>query len=183
MLMAFVDNARSVSLSGRVWSAALARRNALYRLLARHVGGRRLRRASALSTSSSRGDQIITKDAWNTEIQLNNPSTSQETLDLLRNLLGFSDQELARALGVKARSVKRWRAGGQISTESEECLFDLKRTVVALAELELPPANVRAWFFYRNQFLQEERPIDVFTSGRYAALRPAIDAMADAAFA
>jgi DNA-binding transcriptional regulator YiaG len=180
MLIAYVDNADEVPLFGRFRPAG--RRNPLLRLLAVYAREPRLRRESAHSTSPSRGDQI-TKEARSSELQLNKPGTSVETLDLLRNLLGFSDQELARALGVTARSIKRWRAGGQISTESEECLFDFKRTVVALAELELPPANIRAWFFYRNPFLREERPIDVFTSGRYAALRPAIDAMANAAFA
>jgi transcriptional regulator with XRE-family HTH domain len=180
MMTVYVGNAVSFQLP--IWRAGMgAGRNHHPRFLVRYVRGRMWRQETACSASSSRGDPIITKEAWFSELQLNKPST--ETLDLLRNLLGFSDQELARALGVTARSVKRWRAGGQISTESEERLFDLMRAVTALANLDLPPANIRAWFFYRNPFLKEERPIDVFATGKYAVLRPAIDAIANAAFA
>jgi transcriptional regulator with XRE-family HTH domain len=182
MLICYVDNYASVPFPGRSWPGSSTGRNPARSFLAVWVRRLEALREAAESASSSRGDLIITREA-RFEPQLNKPRDSTETLDLLRNLLGFSDQELARALGVTDRSVKRWRAGGRISTESEERLFDLMRTVAALAELELPPANIRAWFFYRNRFLHEERPIDVFHTGRYEALRPAIDAISDASFA
>jgi uncharacterized protein (DUF2384 family) len=109
--------------------------------------------------------------------------TSKDTLDVLRNIVGFSDKEMARALCVTDRSIKRWRSGAPISTESEERLFDLARTVAGLAEFQLPPANIRAWFFHRNRFLDEERPIDVFSNGGYLAIQPALAAIANAAYA
>jgi uncharacterized protein (DUF2384 family) len=182
MLSYFVDNAGSATLVGRILRTEVsAKSKPTRRARARYVRRLGLRQQTAWSASLSRGDPIITQDA-RFELQLNKARPSKETLDLLRNLLGFSDQELARALDVTTRSVHRWRAGGRISTESEERLFDLMRIVAALAELELPPANIRAWFFYRNPFLQEERPIDVFAKGRYTALRPAVDAIGDAAY-
>jgi uncharacterized protein (DUF2384 family) len=108
---------------------------------------------------------------------------SKDTLGVLRNVVGFSDKELARALQVTDRSVKRWRTGASISTESEERLFDLTRIVASLAELGLPPANVRAWFFYRNPFINEERPIDAFAAGGYISVQPAIAAINNSVYA
>jgi uncharacterized protein (DUF2384 family) len=114
---------------------------------------------------------------------LGRPTTPKDTLGVLRAVAGFSDQELARALDVTDRSIKRWRNGGAISTASEERLFDLARIVATLAELALPAANVRAWFFHRTPFLAEERPIDVFRTGGFPAVQPALAAVADAAYA
>lgn len=145
------------------------------------IGSPGTRPSRLLLASLLQGGFIITKEAWS-EVKLNKPRPSKETLDLLRTFLGFTDREIGRALGVTDRSVKRWRAGGQISTESEERLFDFMRIVAALAEQELPPENIRAWFFYRNLFLDERRPIDVFRTGEYNAVRPAIHAIEDAAF-
>lgn len=114
---------------------------------------------------------------------LGRPAPPKDTLGVLRAVVGFSDQELARALNVTDRSIKRWRNGGAISTDSEERLFDLARIVATLADLDLPAANVRAWFFHRTPFLAEERPIDVFRTGGFSAVQPALAAVADAAYA
>lgn len=114
---------------------------------------------------------------------LGRPATPKDTLGVLRTVVGFSDQELSRALDVTDRSIKRWRNGGAISTESEERLFDLSRIVATLAELGLPAANIRSWFFHRTPFLAEERPIDVLQTGGFRAIQPALAALADAAYA
>jgi DNA-binding transcriptional regulator YiaG len=114
---------------------------------------------------------------------LGRPMTPKDTLRVLREEVGLSDQELARALNVTDRSVKRWRAGAAITTESQERLFDLARIAATLAGFELPPANVRAWFFHRSPFLEEQRPIDVFASEGFDAVQPAVAAIGDAAYA
>lgn len=114
---------------------------------------------------------------------LRRPATHEATLSVLRDVLGFSDQEIARALQVTDRSVKRWRAGAAISTESLESLFDLVRVASALADLGLPAANIRAWFFHRNRFLDERRPIDVFAEDGFDAVHAAVSAITDGAYA
>lgn len=114
---------------------------------------------------------------------LGRPMTPKDTLRVLREEVELSDQELARALNVTDRSVKRWRAGAAITTESQEQLFDLARIAATLAGFKLPPANVRAWFFHRNPFLGEQRPIDVFASEGFEAVQPALAAIGDAAYA
>jgi uncharacterized protein (DUF2384 family) len=101
---------------------------------------------------------------------------------VLRDVVGFSDQEIARALRVTDRSVKRWRSGEAISTESLELLFDLARIVSSLAEVGLPAPDIRAWFFHRNRFLEEQRPIDVFADGGFDAVYPALAALNDGAY-
>lgn len=128
-----------------------------------------------------RSERIIVDTALS--VQLARPLPAKDTLNVLRNIVGFSDKELARVLNVTDRSVKRWRAGASISTESEELLFDLARVIAALAELELPPSNIRAWFFYRNPFIGNERPIDVYAKGGYKAVQPAISAIQNSVFA
>jgi uncharacterized protein (DUF2384 family) len=114
---------------------------------------------------------------------LRRPTTHEDTLKVLRDTVGFSDQEIARALRVTDRSVKRWRAGEAISTESLETLFDLARVVSSLADLGLPAPNVRAWFFHRNRFLEEQRPIEVFAEHGFDAVYLAVAAIADGAYA
>jgi hypothetical protein len=111
------------------------------------------------------------------------PMTPEDTLTALRGEIGLSDQEIARALQGTDRSVKRWRAGEAISTDSLESLFDLATVVAALAEYKLPAPNIRAWFFYRNRFLGGQRPIDAFADGGFDALKPALDAVNDGAYA
>lgn len=108
--------------------------------------------------------------------------TPQEAVEVLTETLGFSVPELARALEVSDRTVKRWEADGPISTESRERLFDLVRVTAKLADFELPPRNIHAWFFYRNPFLGEERPIDALSSGGYLAAQPALAGIANSPY-
>jgi len=113
---------------------------------------------------------------------LGHPLTPKDTLDVLRNVVGFSDKEIGRALRVTDRSVKRWRSGAPVSPSSEEGLHDLARIVATLAEYQLPAANIRAWFLYRNRFLEDERPIDSFAKGGYMAAQPALAAIRDSVY-
>jgi uncharacterized protein (DUF2384 family) len=114
---------------------------------------------------------------------LGRPMTPKDTLGVLREVVGLSDRELARALQVTDRSVKRWRAGAAISTEGEERVHDLARVIAQLVSVGVPDRNVRAWFLYRNHFLGEERPIDVFAAEGFSAVQPAVAALRDGYYA
>jgi putative toxin-antitoxin system antitoxin component (TIGR02293 family) len=113
---------------------------------------------------------------------LGRPTTPEDTLGVLRDDVKLSDSEIARGLGVSSRTVKRWRGGSAISTESQERLFDLAKIVATLA-VDLPPANVRAWFFHRNRFLEDERPIDVIAAEGFEGVQPALGAIRDSVYA
>jgi uncharacterized protein (DUF2384 family) len=130
--------------------------------------------------SPSRSDQPIMTQALSA--LLGHPMTPRDTLDVLRNAVGFSDKEAGRALQVTDRSIKRWRTGAPVSAEYEEQLHDLARILATLVEYQLPPANIRAWFLYRNRFLGDERPIDIFATGGYMAIQPALAAIADGVY-
>jgi hypothetical protein len=91
--------------------------------------------------------------------------------------LGLADLDIATAVGVTERSVRRWRAG-----DSERApllrrwrrVDDLRAAVLILAEDgSLTLDGIVYWLRARNRHLDHQRPLDVLCRGGFELVREA----------
>jgi putative toxin-antitoxin system antitoxin component (TIGR02293 family) len=94
------------------------------------------------------------------------PARARSTppLSQLRTRLGLSQEALAQALGVSARTVVRWE--GQSSVPSRLARDRLERLteLLRLAERIFPGPALPAWFATSNSGLGGRRPLEVLAT-------------------
>ena len=104
-------------------------------------------------------------------------SGADEVLGYLRDALGLSEAEVARALGgADSRSVRRWLTGGTVQARFLTRIDDLRDLVDILSD-GLAPLQIGRWLRARNRDLERERPLDVLAeAGGYIRVRSAAEA-------
>jgi transcriptional regulator with XRE-family HTH domain len=92
--------------------------------------------------------------------ELNEHQTTGNVLRTLRDRVGLSENDIARATGVHERSVRRWLEGTQPTQPKADRIDDLRTIVRDLGEM-LPSESVVTWLRNRNTGLDRQRPLDV----------------------
>jgi transcriptional regulator with XRE-family HTH domain len=95
---------------------------------------------------------------------------------------GFTQNDVARAVGVSDRAVRNWSQEGSLRRRNEERLHELRRIVLLLDD-SLSHRGVGQWFRAHNRLLEGRRPLDVLAEGDADAVRRAAAAFADGAYA
>ena len=90
------------------------------------------------------------------------PRTPQ--IKALRQLMGISQEELARILGCSTRSVAGWEATGDVGRANQKRVVEIDRLGKALAEL-LPPNDNGQWLRTHNPGFENRTPIEVIAGG------------------
>lgn len=95
---------------------------------------------------------------------------------------GFTQADVARAVGVSDRAVRNWSQEGSLRRRNEERLHELRRIVLLLDD-SLSHRGVGQWFRAHSRLLEGRRPLDVLADGDTDAVRRAAAAFADGAYA
>ena len=78
---------------------------------------------------------------------------------------GITQSELAKAVGIGARSVQNWASGQNAPRgRSADRLLDL-HSIVDLLSDSYTPEGIDIWLHSRNRNLNMQRPIDLLTEG------------------
>lgn len=94
---------------------------------------------------------------------------------------GFTQADVARAVGVSDRAVRSWSHETTLRRRHEEQLQTLRHIVLLLGD-SLTPRGVGQWFRAHNRTLGGRRPLDVLADGDADAVRRAAAAFADGAY-
>ncbi|MPZ71814.1 MAG: DUF2384 domain-containing protein [Nitriliruptorales bacterium] len=94
---------------------------------------------------------------------------------------GFTQADVARAVGVSDRAVRNWSGQVALRRGHEEQLQTLRQIVLLLSD-SLTPRGVGQWFRAHNRTLDGRRPLDVLADGDAEAVRGAAAAFADGAY-
>lgn len=94
--------------------------------------------------------------------ELNEHQTIGNVLRALRDQVGLSERDIARAAGVNERSVRRWLTGTEPTQDKADRIDDLRTVVRDLGEM-LSEENIVSWLHSRNTGLDRQRPLDVLT--------------------
>lgn len=94
---------------------------------------------------------------------------------------GFTQADVARAVGVSDRTVRNWSQEGSLRRRNEERLHGL-RQIVLLLDDSLSHRGVGQWFRAHNRMLEGRRPLDVLGEGDTEAVRRVAAAFADGAY-
>lgn len=96
----------------------------------------------------------------------------------IRDVLGLTEDDLARALLVDRRTVQRWLAGATLPQAQQRAGLDaLERFVERLEATFGDPAAIRIWLEAESGYLGTLRPREVLLTGRIDALDRALDAL------
>jgi hypothetical protein len=90
--------------------------------------------------------------------------------------LGFTDRDIAEAVGASDRTVRRWRAGEDPagSVRYWKAIDDLRAVVVLLDEEgTLSGDGIVHWARARNRDLDDRRPLEVLAEGGFDRVRRA----------
>ena len=89
---------------------------------------------------------------------------------------------VARAVDTNPRTVVRWLAGeSSPRPAARERLLELIAVIGRLSGV-LEPQAAHDWFFTPSPLLQNQKPIDLLTKGRYRDVLGAVDALAEGVF-
>ncbi len=94
---------------------------------------------------------------------------------------GFTQHDVAAAVGVSDRSVRNWSHETPLRRRNEERLQAVRQVVLLLSD-SLSPRGVGQWFRAHNRALEGRRPLDVLGDGDIEAVRRAAAAFADGAY-
>jgi len=106
---------------------------------------------------------------------------AQEPEELLRLLkhLGFTDEDLALATGMNARTVRRWKVGGPGTTAATH-LAELRNIVLLLRDAEvLTDRGIVFWTRHPNRLLEDYQPLAVLGAGGFRSVREAATCFSD----
>lgn len=103
-----------------------------------------------------------------------------EIVDALKQY-GLTQQDIATATDVSAKSVSAWRAGLGIRSKAYDRLTEVRDIVRELQD-SLTPRGVGQWFRARNRLLQQQRPIDVLNAGDVEAVKAAAQAFVEGVY-
>lgn len=82
----------------------------------------------------------------------------------VRNLLGVSQDELARITGYSIRAIAGWEAGKKLSEAARQKVVETERLRAALAKI-VPPAELGEWMRTPNPAFEGQSPIQVIERG------------------
>jgi hypothetical protein len=105
---------------------------------------------------------------------------ADEIVAALRNF-GFTQHDVAVAVGVSDRSVRNWSHETPLRRRNEERLQAFRHIVLLLSD-SLSSRGVGQWFRAHNRTLDGRRPLDVLAEGDIEAVRRAAAAFADGAY-
>lgn len=112
-----------------------------------------------------------------TQKELDAHRTTETVLVALRDEIGLTERDIARATGSHIRSVRRWLAGTEPNQERADRIDDLRIVVSELGGM-LDARGIVAWLRNRNPLLDRERPLDVLaTSGGFDQVTAAAGAL------
>jgi hypothetical protein len=94
---------------------------------------------------------------------------------------GFTQNDVAVAVGVSDRSVRSWSHETPLRRRNEERLQAFRQIVLLLTD-SLSPRGVGQWFRAHNRVLDGRRPLDVLGEGDADVVRRAAAAFADGAY-
>jgi uncharacterized protein (DUF2384 family) len=101
----------------------------------------------------------------------------KDTIEALQRGLDVSEDALADAVGVNARSVGRWREGLTFpQREARDCLDRLSALVDRLYDTFTSVDAVRAWLYADSRYLGYLKPVDAIRAGRIDRVTAALDA-------
>ena len=92
------------------------------------------------------------------------PAPRMPKIKALRQLLGLSQEELARILGCSTRSVAGWEAADDVGQANQKRVVEIDRLGKALAQL-LPPDDHGQWLRTHNPAFENRTPIEVIAAG------------------
>jgi uncharacterized protein (DUF2384 family) len=102
----------------------------------------------------------------------------QLALDTLTATFDFSNEDMARAIGASAASIKRWRTGSHLpqgeSRKRLDALWDLKER---LHDRFTSPAGARTWLNARSRYLGDFTPRDALLLGYVDRVNTALEAL------
>ncbi len=95
----------------------------------------------------------------------------------LRDLVGLSDADIARATGVARSTARAWLAGTRTPTnERAERLIELSALAERLMRV-MEPDYVGVWLRRPVPALDERKPVDVIANGEYVLVAELISAI------
>jgi len=104
--------------------------------------------------------------------------TPARAIQSLQDGLGFSDEELAAALGVTPRSLKSWRAGTTHPQQlARQRLTELLRLQQRVAETFEGAGAIREWLHRESRYLGGLTPADAIRVGRLDRAEAALEAL------
>ena len=87
------------------------------------------------------------------------------TFEILMQVLGLRALELARLLGVAARTLARRKSGGELSPVESDRLYRIARIALKASEVLGTPEKARAWLHRKNRALGGSTPISCLDTG------------------
>ena len=96
--------------------------------------------------------------------------------------VGFTQKQIAKAAGATDRSVRNWAATGAIRPAYDERIRELSAISLLLSDT-LSPRGVTQWLNARNLLLDDQRPIDLISSGEASRVRAAAQAYLEGTYA
>ena len=90
---------------------------------------------------------------------------SYATFEILMQVLGIRALELARLLGVAARTLARRKSGGELSPVESDRLYRIARIVLKAKETLGTLERARAWLHRKNRALGGSTPISCLDTG------------------
>jgi transcriptional regulator with XRE-family HTH domain len=82
----------------------------------------------------------------------------------VRNLLGISQDELARMTGYSIRAIADWEAGKKLSAAARQKVVETERLRAELAQI-VPPVELGEWLRTPNPAFEGQSPIQVIERG------------------
>ena len=109
-------------------------------------------------------------------------SVYAERIRTIKQNIGLSIEDLARAVGTTSRTMARWASGANAPRGiTRQRLLELATVSQQLAKVMTPEASA-AWLLQPNALLGHMRPIDLVAQGRYRDVLDLIDAVGDGVF-
>ena len=87
------------------------------------------------------------------------------TFEVLMRVLGIRALELARLLGLAARTLARRKSGGELSPAESDRLYRIARLALTAAEVLGTPEKAREWLHRKNRALGGLTPISCLDTG------------------
>lgn len=85
-------------------------------------------------------------------------------LTRIREQLGLSQESLAQALGVSARTIVRWEGQTSIPSHLARDRVERLTELLRLAEQVFPQSSIAPWFSSRNPSLGGRTPLEVLAT-------------------
>ena len=102
--------------------------------------------------------------------------------DLLRDAIGLTEADFAKATGASRRTIRRWASDGPpLNSSYAERLDDL-RAIVSMLAPALPEHVILGWLRARNTLLDYERPLDTLGRAEFERVLSAADALLSGSF-